>query len=188
MTDLLVHKALKQVGLPEPMRSFKRKFIPANSPFMPCMPHLLIGVNRALRWCVENRSIEGTDYLEFGIFRGFTFWYVQALARDMGVRGLRFFGFDSFFGLPPIKGIDSSGDFQEAAYTCARTDVEKFLTTYGVDWTRTYLVEGWFEKTLTSKSRKNYKIRQCSLCVIDCDLYESVLPLNSLSRLLPISV
>jgi O-methyltransferase len=173
VTHLFVRKALKKVGLLESMTSFKRKFIPANNSFMPCTPHLLIAVNRGLHWCVENRLIEGTDYLEFGVFRGFTLWYVQALARDMGVHDLRFFGFDSFFGLPPINGIDSGGEFQEAAYTCPRNDVERFLTSYGVDWTRTHLVEGWFQKTLTQKTRESLNLRRCSLCVIDCDLYES---------------
>jgi len=173
MTNLIVRKTLKKVGLLEPARSLKRKFIPVNNVFMPCTPHLLIAVNKGLRWCEENRLAEGTDYLEFGIFRGFTLWYAQALARDMGIRDMRFFGFDSFFGLPPTKGIDEEGEFQEAAYASPRTEVESFLNTYGVDWSRTYLVEGWFEKTLTLNTAKKYGLKRCSLCVIDCDLYES---------------
>ena len=48
-----------------------------------------------------------------------------------------------------------------------------FLTTYGVDWDKTHLVEGWYDETLTRATRQRYQLRRCSLCVIDCDLYSS---------------
>ena len=173
MANLLVRKALRSIGLLESARTLKRRFRPPDRVFAPCTPHLLIAVNRGLRWCSERGLAEGSDYLEFGVYRGFTFWYTQALAADMGIRDLRFFGFDSFFGLPRIEGPDIGGEFQEGAYTCARRDVEMFLTTYGVDWDKTHLVEGWYDETLTRATRQRYQLRRCSLCVIDCDLYSS---------------
>lgn len=173
MASLFTRKLLKKLGLLEIMRLMKRKVLPPVNAFMPCNPHLLIAVNRSLRWIKEKGLTEGSDYLEFGIFRGFTLWYAQALANDMEIKDMRFFGFDSFFGLPPISGIDKGGDFQEGAFYCPRKDVETFLTQYGVDWNNTFLVEGEFKKILTSETIRKYNLRQCSLCVIDCDLYES---------------
>ncbi|OGW75408.1 MAG: hypothetical protein A2Z72_06740 [Omnitrophica bacterium RBG_13_46_9] len=173
MASLFLRKLFKKMGILGVLKSIKRKFVYMEYGFMPCTPHLLIAVNRGLRWCVENGTAEGSDFLEFGIFRGFTFWYTQALARDMGIRDMRFFGFDSFFGLPPLAETDKNGEFKEGAYYSTRQDTEKFLTQYGVDWAKTFLVEGWFEKTLTPATAKKHGLRKCALCVIDCDLYES---------------
>lgn len=173
MVNLSTRKFLKTLGVLEFARSIKRKMAYVEQGFQPCTPHLLIAVNRSLRWCQENGILDGSDYLEFGIFRGFTFWYTQALAQDMGIQDIRFFGFDSFFGLPPLTRIDEDGEFQEGAYTSPKQDTEKFLNYYGVDWKRTFLVEGWFDKTLNVQTIQKYQLRKCALCVIDCDLYES---------------
>ena len=173
MASLYTRKLLHKLRLLNIARSIKGRVVPVHNAFMPCTPHLLIAVNRSLRWSIDNDVAEGGDYLEFGIFRGFTLWYAQTLAKDMGIQKMRFFGFDSFFGLPPLKGTDQVGEFQEGAYYSPRKEVEKFLTQYEVDWCKTFLVEGWYEKTLRPETREKYALRQCSICVIDCDLYES---------------
>jgi hypothetical protein len=45
--------------------------------------------------------------------------------------------------------------------------VEANLTRQETDWSRTTLVEGWYEDTLVPQTRTD------SVCVVDCDLYES---------------
>ena len=172
-TGLHKRKFLKKLGLLDFTESLKKKFAYIEKNFSPCTPHLLLAVHKGLHWCEEKNPSEVGDYLEFGIFRGFTFWYAQALARDMGIQNMRFFGFDSFFGLPPLEGIDKEGEFQEGAYYSSKKEVEKFLNQYGVDWDRTHLFEGLFQKTLTKATREKHGLKKCSLCVIDCDLYES---------------
>ena len=173
MANLFTRNLLNTLRLLKLARSIKKKFVHIQNPFMPCTPHLLIAINRSLRWCLEKGLAENSDYLEFGIFRGFGFWYAQALAADMGVKDMRFFGFDSFLGLPPLSEIDMGVEFHEGAYCCPRRDVEAFLIQHGVDWNKTFLVEGEFRKTLIPETIKKYKLRRCSICVIDCDLYES---------------
>jgi hypothetical protein len=119
---------------------------------------------------------EGSDYLEFGVYRGFTLWYAQALIKDFGVRDMRCFGFDSFAGLPRPNGIDVSTQepgFYEGAFFVKRATVEADLTHHGTDWSRTALVEGWYEDTLVPQTRAELGLRRCSVCVVDCDLYES---------------
>lgn len=173
MTRLHTRKLLRALGLLGLTQSIKKRLAYVEKGFMPCTPHLLIAVHQGLEWCKRNGLTENGDYLEFGLFRGFTLWYAQALARGMGLQRMRFFGFDSFFGLPPTRGIDQGSEFHEGAYYSSREEVKSFLTQYGVDWGRTFLVEGWFKQILNPPTRERYGLESCSLCVVDCDLYES---------------
>jgi len=173
MANLTTLKIFKNLGLVELARRIKRKFIYTEIAFMPCTPHLFIAVNKAFRHCIEQGISDGSEYLEFGIFRGFTLWFAQALADDLCVKDMRFLGFDSFFGLPPLNKIDTGDIFREGVYYCPRKDTEDFLVRHKTDLTRTHLVEGWFDKTLTGATAEKYNIRKCAICVIDCDLYES---------------
>jgi O-methyltransferase len=175
MANLIVKKIFKSIGLFKAAVFLKRKVNPVLRAFYPLTPHLLLAVERSLEWIQQNRKGSG-DYLEFGIFRGFTFWYAQACSKQKNIQNMRFFGFDSFFGLPEIKGLDKNGDFQEGLYYSPRHDVEGYLNEYGVDWNKTVLVEGWFDKTLTNETRQKNKIVSAALVVIDCDLYESTVP------------
>ena len=170
MSRPFIRKLLRKLRLWNLANFIRRKFTPL---FLPAKPNLLIAVNKSFRWSLERNLIQGTDYLEFGIFRGFTLWYAQALAQDMGIPDMRFFGFDSFQGLPALKGVDQKGGFREGDFHSSRKEVEFFLNQQKTDWGKTFLVEGWFEKTLTPEARKKYGLRRCSVCVIDCDLYES---------------
>lgn len=173
MASLSVRKLLKKLGLLESAQSIKKRFSYIEKPFAPCTPHALIAIHKGLRWCLENDLVEVGDYLEFGVFRGFTLWYAQELAREMGIQRMRFFGFDSFFGLPAVRGVDRGGEFQEGAYFCSRKEAESYLNQHRVDWKKTALVEGWFEKTLVPPTRERLGLKKCSLCLVDCDLYES---------------
>jgi O-methyltransferase len=141
--------------------------------FVPAKPHLLVAVNKGLQLAMQYGTAAGGDYLEFGIYKGFTLWYAQAVARDAGIPDMRFFGFDSFSGLPAIQGEDENGPFFEGDFACSKDAVHSFLEMCRTDWTRTFLVEGWFDKTLTSETCREFQIRKVSVCVIDCDLYES---------------
>jgi len=155
------------------LKIIKRRVSYTEKCFMPCSPPLLIAVNKALRWCVDNNLTDGYDYIEFGIFRGFTLWYAQALANATGVINMRFIGFDSFVGLPSLDKNEIGYEFQKGAYQCTKKEANASLNTWGVDWNKTFLVEGWFEDTLNQKTRTKYDLHKCALCVIDCDLYKS---------------
>ena len=47
------------------------------------------------------------DYYEFGIYRGYTFWYAQKTMTDLGEQRMHFIGVDSFEGLPTVRGVDA---------------------------------------------------------------------------------
>jgi hypothetical protein len=176
MLRAVTRKILETTRLLEPARRLRARLLPHEEPFRPCTPHLLIAVQRSLRLCSERGVAEGSDYLEFGVYRGFTLWYAQALIKDLGISDMRCFGFDSFAGLPRPTGIDVSSNepaFHEGAFLVSRATVEADLTRMGADWSRTALVEGFYEDTLVPRTRAEYGLRRCSVCVVDCDLYES---------------
>ena len=126
-----------------------------------------------IQWLLARGHLEGTDVMEFGIFRGFNLWFSQAYCRLHNVQDVRYFGFDSFFGLPEVTGVDAAGHFAEGEFSAYKEDVEYYLSRYGVDWERTFLVEGFFSSTLTERTIEAFGLRQCALAIVDCDLYSS---------------
>lgn len=133
----------------------------------------------ALDRCFTRAERDGTlhcgDYMEFGLFKGYTFWYAQHLADQHGTRSMRFFGFDSFKGLPAPSDIDSTSQnvFYEGQYSCGKTDVIRNLDSKGVDWSKTYLVDGFFNESLLPSLKNEYDMKSVSIALIDCDLYSS---------------
>lgn len=130
---------------------------------------------RCFEHVVQSGVAENGDYFEFGIFKGYAFWHAQQIANEHRLSGMRFFGFDSFAGLPEITGIDRSDNdvFYQGQYQCAKEDVEKNLSAKGVDWQRTFLVPGYFDRSLVPETRSQYGMGKIALALIDCDLYAS---------------
>jgi len=183
-----VRKALHKAGVLHAVRKLKGS---GERPlFNPADPRTQMSTLTCLDWLSSRGLLEGTDVLEFGIFRGFNVWFSQAYCRLRGVRDVRFFGFDSFFGLPEISGVDSRGTFHEGEFSAYKADVEHYFTRFSVDWTQTFLVEGFFSETLNPATIQRLSVRPCSLAVVDCDLYSSTVEvLNFLEGLLcPVSV
>lgn len=117
------------------------------------------------------------DYYEFGVYRGYTLWHAQRVASRLGLESMRFFGFDSFDGLPDAEGPDrEAGLFFAGDYRCTRENVERNLTEHGFDWNRGFLVEGYFDKVLTPQTREQFSMAPAALVMFDCDLYQSVKP------------
>ena len=172
-------EALGKLGLLRPLYRLKSRLTGERNleekvrEFYTLSPPLLV----ALQWCLREGHSRGildeTEYMEFGIFRGFAFWYAQAVAVDLGLRGMRFFGFDSFAGLPEIEDKDAKEDFKKGQFAASKALVEQSLNLYGVDWERTFLVPDYFSDSLTADLKARHQMRKCSICVVDCDLYEA---------------
>jgi O-methyltransferase len=130
----------------------------------------------AIRQAFTRVAKEGVtgDYYEFGMYRGYTFWTAQRAARHHRLVDTRFFGFDSFQGLPRVTGQDAtSAEFKEGDYSCGRDDVEAYLDKYGVDWRKTCLIEGFFDRSLRPELKNQLRMRKAAVTLIDCDLYSS---------------
>jgi hypothetical protein len=132
-------------------------------------------VHRCLKQALAWGTGERGDYYEFGVFKGHTFLQAQLSARALGMRRMRFFGFDSFQGLPPVAGVDRTPEepFYEGQYACPLDQVKHHLTRGGADWSRTFLIEGFFKDTLNEQTRATYRMAAASVVLLDSDLYES---------------
>ena len=115
------------------------------------------------------------DYYEFGIFKGYAFWYAQKVAKNYNLNHMKFFGFDSFKELPEIekKDITKEEVFYQGQYSCSKEKVINNLNSKKVDWNKTFLVEGFFNKSLNEENKKKYNLDKIAIALIDCDLYSS---------------
>ena len=117
------------------------------------------------------------DYYEFGLYRGQSFWRAQQAADRLDISGMRFFGFDSFEGLPEIEGNDrKAGIFVSGDYRASRDQVEQLLIEHGFDMDRAVLVQGYFDQSLTPEAKHEHRMGPAALVMIDCDLYQSTAP------------
>lgn len=120
------------------------------------------------------------DYLEFGVFQGTTFIHAY---KNMSpyFKDMRFIAFDSFEGLPAPKGIDAvngySSNFYESQFSCTEEDFIRNLKRNSVDMNKVLTVKGWFDKTLMTEKAKDYGVDKIAAAWIDCDLYESTVPI-----------
>jgi len=142
---------------------------------VPLVPHRRMALAKSLRR-MRTSDLHG-DYFEFGLYRGSSFSAAQRLAwRYRLAPEMRFFGFDSFQGLPEPAGVDVAGEFRKGDYACSRAEVTATLEKRGVDWARIHLVEGWYDQSLTAKLKSTLALGQVGVALVDCDLYESTVP------------
>lgn len=129
-------------------------------------------INWALLY-VRANQIPG-DYYEFGVGR--TLLNAMHFAEKHQMKDLKFFGFDSFEGLPRPQNIDDNGIFKEGDYKHTQEEIEKLIPERFKS--RTTLVKGWYDDL--------YKLKHeglCSIAWVDCDLYWSTRPvLNFLDK------
>lgn len=117
------------------------------------------------------------DYYEFGLYRGFTLWSAQNAANRAGLSDMRFFGFDSFSGLPEVEGADrEAAIFIPGDYSCSGLEVRQHLTEHGFDWSRAHLIEGFFDESLNDAIKSELAMGPAAAVMIDCDLYQSTVP------------
>jgi len=126
---------------------------------------------------VKGAQMEG-DYLEFGVSIGTTMSAAYRFATLFGLDAMTFYAFDSFQGLPEISGVDANGpcEYHEGQYACGLGQFKKNLSRNGVDLRRLEFVEGWYDKTLNEHTRKRLRIKKAAVIWVDCDLYESTVP------------
>jgi hypothetical protein len=120
-------------------------------------------------------GLEG-DYLEFGVFQGRTFIPAYHFAQRNNLKGMRFYGFDSFAGLPAIKGNDEGGEFTQGQYCLSLEQFKKLISKRGVRLDKIDLVKGWYDEVLNDGTRKHLSLEKAALVFVDCDLYESTVP------------
>ena len=127
---------------------------------------------------IASSRLEG-DYLEFGVFEGNTFISAFHFAQKQDLKSMKFYAFDSFEGLPEIKGIDNEGDnpkFSKGQYSCDINKFKEIISKKGVDINKVKTVPGWYDKILNEATKKKLSLKKVAIIWIDCDLYESTVP------------
>jgi hypothetical protein len=121
-------------------------------------------------------QLEG-DYVEFGVYRGDTFSHVYGWLSPH-FPNMRFIAFDSFEGLPRPRGVDAldgySSHFVENEFACTEESFIANIRSKGVDLTKVDVLKGWFDQSLNSEGASG--IGKIAFAWIDCDLYESTVP------------
>jgi O-methyltransferase len=115
------------------------------------------------------------DYLEFGVYNGTSLSCAYRIFQDLGLSQSRFFGFDSFEGMPSEADYEDDGAWMPGQCSCTLEAATRLLTQRGIDWNKVFLVKGWFSETLTSSFLETRTISKASVLMIDCDLYSSSL-------------
>jgi O-methyltransferase len=127
---------------------------------------------------VDDCKIEGS-YLEFGCAGGGSLIDIfHSVALFPRLSAMQFYVFDSFEGLPEPSGLD--GDefrrYEKGEFACDLDRYKKNVRKGGVDLKRVRCIQGWYDKTLTQELKEELPIQKASIVLIDCDLYESTVP------------
>lgn len=107
----------------------------------------------------ESLSDSAVDYFEFGVAKGQSFkWWVNRMYNSES----RFYGFDTFTGLP-----EDWGTFKAGAMSSGNKKPE-------IDDSRVSFYQGLFQQTLLP-FLENYNVKNRKVIHLDADLYSSTL-------------
>jgi len=74
----------------------------------------------------------------------------------------------------PASGY--SGGFFQGQFACSEAAFRDYLCSREVDMAKVHTVAGWFSDTLSAEASAAHRLRKVALAWIDCDLYESTVP------------
>jgi O-methyltransferase len=160
--------------LPESVRGWVKRASIRSTYDRPLVPaqELQQAYARALR-LLRDRGAAPGDYLEFGVCHGTSMLSMHRAVQDLGVAGVRLFGFDSFEGLPPEADTDDEGLWPKGAFASDHAYTRERLTRGGVDWNRTFLIKGWFSDTLNDRLVREHRLKRAGVIMVDSDIYTS---------------
>jgi hypothetical protein len=123
------------------------------------------------------------DYHEYGTFGTTTFRMFLTHAKMMGYadwdKEVKFYGFDSYEGLPEFETKTADGHvWTPGSMAYSEEAFWRDIQAHGMFVDRVETVKGFFNKTLTPERQKEFlnSGRKIAFANIDCDLYESAVP------------
>ncbi|KKL10075.1 hypothetical protein LCGC14_2559460 [marine sediment metagenome] len=113
---------------------------------------------KAVRWILEHDDREAIgDYLEFGVFYGSSLTCMYRVIESFGLDNVRFFGFDSFEGLPKTTIYDDQRSWRPEQFKSNFRYAQKNLNEQGINWNRVFLVKGCFSDTLNDDHNDSWR-------------------------------
>ncbi len=119
------------------------------------------------------------DYHEFGCHRVRTFRMALSEARRHFLDHMKFWAFDSFAGLPESTSNPSHPLWNTAgALTTSEEEFRAVVERHGVYVDRVHTIKGFYDQVLTPERVNKFLDNEAkiALACIDCDLYESAVP------------
>lgn len=118
------------------------------------------------------------DYHEYGCHRCRTFRMALTEARRHNLESMQFHAFDSFEGLPEPKSDTSVEIWKKGVLTTTEEQFMEMVNNHGIYTEKVFTTKGYYDNSLTKELQRNYldSGRKISLVNIDCDLYESAVP------------
>jgi hypothetical protein len=131
---------------------------------------------RTFDFLTDNR-IRG-DYHEYGCHRCRTFRMALTEARRHNPPEMKFWAFDSFEGLPALSSESSVEIWTRGALTTTEDDFLRMVREHGIYVDRVKTVKGFYADLLSRAFQKTFVAdeNKIALVNIDCDLYESAVP------------
>lgn len=127
---------------------------------------------------IKENGVDG-EYWEFGCHRGRTFRMALSEARRRNIPEMTFRAFDSFEGLPTDSAGHGVNPWQGGALCTSEAEFTALMAAHGlyVDSIRTH--KGFYQDSLTPalQGRLSTAGARAAIINIDCDLYESALPI-----------
>ncbi len=126
---------------------------------------------------LKENEIKG-DYHEYGCHRCRTFRMALIEARRHNIADMKFWAFDSFEGLPNPTTETSNSKWIAGALATSERQFLDLVKAQGVYPERVNTVKGFYDKSLTKTLQQKIKAKEnkIALVTVDCDLYESAVP------------
>jgi hypothetical protein len=131
---------------------------------------------RTFDFLTDNRVVG--DYFEFGCHRCRTFRMALTEARRHNLSSMNFRAFDSFEGLPEPTSDTSVEIWKRGALTTTEQEFMRMVRELGHYAENVHTTKGFYAESLTPVLQKALldSGRKAMLVNIDCDLYESAVP------------
>lgn len=129
---------------------------------------------------LASNGVEG-DYHEYGCHRARTFRMALTESRRQRLEQMVFYAFDSFQGLPEAGGDAGVQEWAPRALATSEEDFLALVDRHGIRAGGVRTVKGFYAESLTPALQEEIlgAGRRVALATIDCDLYESAVPVFS---------
>jgi len=169
------------------LRELKRRFTKA--PSAECYKNHFDGFRQAeierlylssVRYLHTNSIRANAYYFEFGCWSCNTLGFAWKHFRHHF--DFDFVVFDSFEGLPKISAIDETPIFAERDMCMSLEAFHAKVGSLGIDRNKLRVVKGYYKDSLTPKLQQSLLGKSIAVALIDCDLYESTVPVLEFIR------